>query len=71
MYSFEWDEDKNTINQDKHGVSFEEAKTVFMMKMLGWNMMRGILLTKIVLDYLEAAFTEMFFWSSIVYVIMT
>ena len=41
MYSFEWDEDKNTINQDKHGVSFEEAKTVFMMKMLGWNMMRA------------------------------
>lgn len=29
MYSFEWDEDKNTINQNKHGVSFEEAKTVF------------------------------------------
>ena len=29
MYSFEWDEDKNTINQEKHGVSFEEAKTVF------------------------------------------
>ncbi len=29
MYSFEWDEGKNIINQDKHGVSFEEAKTVF------------------------------------------
>lgn len=26
---FEWDENKNLINQDKHGVSFEEAKTVF------------------------------------------
>lgn len=26
---FEWDEDKNFINQIKHGVSFEEAKTVF------------------------------------------
>ena len=29
MCSFEWDEEKNIINQDKHGVSFEEAKTVF------------------------------------------
>lgn len=26
---FEWDETKNRINQIKHGVSFEEAKTVF------------------------------------------
>lgn len=27
--SFEWDEDKNKLNQQKHGVNFEEAKTVF------------------------------------------
>ena len=26
---FEWDENKNLINQKKHGVSFEEAKSVF------------------------------------------
>ena len=26
---FEWDENKNILNQKKHGVSFEEAKTVF------------------------------------------
>lgn len=26
---FEWDERKNQINQRKHGVSFEEALTVF------------------------------------------
>lgn len=26
---FEWDEAKNTANQNKHGVSFDEAKTVF------------------------------------------
>lgn len=26
---FEWDENKNLINQRKHGVSFDEAKTVF------------------------------------------
>lgn len=26
---FEWDENKNKINQSKHGISFEEAKTVF------------------------------------------
>jgi len=27
---FEWDENKNSLNQKKHSVSFEEAKTVFM-----------------------------------------
>ena len=27
--NFVWDEAKNQINQAKHGVSFEEAKTVF------------------------------------------
>ena len=26
---FEWDENKNQINQRKHGISFQEAKTVF------------------------------------------
>ena len=29
MIRFEWDENKNHINQRKHGVSFDEAKTVF------------------------------------------
>lgn len=27
--TFEWDANKNRINQDKHKISFEEAKTVF------------------------------------------
>ena len=27
---FEWDEGKNRINRRKHGVSFEEAATVFL-----------------------------------------
>lgn len=27
--SFEWDENKNSINRRKHGISFEEAQTVF------------------------------------------
>ena len=27
--NFEWDENKARINQEKHGVSFEEAQTVF------------------------------------------
>ncbi len=26
---FEWDENKNIINQSKHGISFENAKSVF------------------------------------------
>ena len=29
MYSFEWDENKNRINLEKHGITFEEASTVF------------------------------------------
>jgi len=29
ILEFEWDEEKETINQMKHGVSFEEAKMVF------------------------------------------
>lgn len=29
MITFEWDENKNTINKKKHHVAFEEAKTVF------------------------------------------
>jgi uncharacterized DUF497 family protein len=27
---FEWDEEKNVRNRRKHGVSFEEARTVFL-----------------------------------------
>lgn len=26
---YEWNEEKNKLNQDKHGISFEEAKEVF------------------------------------------
>lgn len=29
MIHFEWDESKNRINKAKHGISFEEASTVF------------------------------------------
>lgn len=29
MITFEWDENKNQLNQKKHSVSFEEAQTVF------------------------------------------
>ena len=29
MIKFEWDVSKNRINQNKHGISFAEAQTVF------------------------------------------
>lgn len=29
MYVFDWDENKNRINQKKHGIDFDEASTVF------------------------------------------
>lgn len=28
---FEWDENKNQLNQKKHGISFEEAKEIFFV----------------------------------------
>lgn len=28
--SFEWDQDKNSLNKKKHGISFEEGQTVFV-----------------------------------------
>lgn len=30
---FEWDENKNDINKNKHNISFEEAQTVFYDEM--------------------------------------
>ena len=35
MYRFDWDEKKNRANIEKHGISFEEAKTVFYDE-YGW-----------------------------------
>ena len=29
MFSFEWDEDKNKFNQEKHNVSFSETQLAF------------------------------------------
>ena len=29
MYYFDWDENKSRINLEKHGITFEEASTVF------------------------------------------
>ena len=29
MYYFDWDENKNRINLEKHGITFEEASTMF------------------------------------------
>lgn len=29
MSCFEWDVDKNKLNERKHGISFEEAKAAF------------------------------------------
>ena len=29
IYRFEWDENKNQANREKHGISFETARLVF------------------------------------------
>jgi len=34
---FEWDEIKNKLNQQKHGISFEEAKKIFLGPVLTWK----------------------------------
>ena len=48
MYSFEWDQYKSKINQSKHGVTFEEAMTVFYdedrFRILGSSELGNILL---------------------------
>lgn len=28
--AFEWDKEKNSLNQKRHGISFDEAQTVFV-----------------------------------------
>jgi len=33
MLKFTWDEQKEAANRQKHGVSFDEARTVFLMSM--------------------------------------
>jgi len=33
-YSFEWDDEKNEANFEKHGVWFEEARTVWAGRVL-------------------------------------
>ena len=34
---FEWDEDKNRINIEKHGISFDVAKRIFEGPVLTWR----------------------------------
>ena len=29
QYTFEWDKEKNLVNQERHGISFEEAQWAF------------------------------------------
>ncbi len=46
MVYFDWDENKNRINQEKHGITFEEASTVFLMTELFCLTILFILLMK-------------------------
>jgi uncharacterized protein len=34
---FEWDEAKNQLNEDKHGICFEEAQEIFERFVLMWE----------------------------------
>jgi hypothetical protein len=40
--NFEWDDEKAKANQEKHGVSFEEARTVFDDPLMWISMTRII-----------------------------
>jgi hypothetical protein len=44
---FEWDNQKDSLNLQKHGISFETAKTVLMTPLRTSSMMNGILLGKV------------------------
>lgn len=43
---FAWDEEKNCSNQKKHGVSFEEAETIFYDDDALLNMRKSTLVVK-------------------------
>jgi uncharacterized DUF497 family protein len=43
---FEWDEAKNTLNQVKHGISFEIAQEVFLIRSISRSSMNGSTTTK-------------------------
>ncbi len=36
IMKFEWDEKKNRLNQQKHGLSFDEAQEIFEGPVLTW-----------------------------------
>jgi uncharacterized DUF497 family protein len=39
---FEWDPEKDRLNQEKHGVSFREASTAFSDPLAKPSLIRGI-----------------------------
>ena len=47
MITFEWDEAKSRTNLKKHGVSFEEARSVFLMSTQCSSSMKSTPLKKI------------------------
>lgn len=51
MFLFDWDEEKNTINQKKHGVSFEEASTFSLMRKHCLNTISSILMRRTALEF--------------------
>ena len=52
MLLFDWDENKNRINKQKHGIDFIEASTVFLINKQYFLMIRSIRRMRIGLFYL-------------------
>jgi uncharacterized DUF497 family protein len=52
---FRWDSKKETYNRETHGVSFEEAKSVFLMRKPDLSMIRTIHLMKNASSFLVLA----------------
>ncbi|MDQ0151980.1 uncharacterized DUF497 family protein [Moryella indoligenes] len=59
--TFEWDENKNQINKQKHGIAFEEAQTVFYDGKHYWNTTNCIRRMKIDFVFLVGAMKVKFF----------
>lgn len=59
-----WDESKNTANEKKHGVSFQEAEELSGVKTRGWTSSMSIIQMRNLVSFRLAQSGVGWFWSS-------
>lgn len=60
---FEWDNQKASLNLNKHSISFEAAKTVFNDSLAYYSMMNGTLLVNVEKSSSDMTKTIAYYWS--------